>query len=469
MQEPVEATEKAKDLLRMSVAKARFLSPLKRVEIDVTQKALVIGGGISGMITSLSLGEQGFEVFLVEREKELGGHARHIYNTIEGRDVQNFLKKTIEKVKSHKLIRLYTGADIESISGFIGNYETEILKHDGAKEKLRHGVVIVATGADEYQPTEYLYGKDKRIITQRELEELLEEARSKKPEARDESKEKNLASYLLPHASIVMIQCVGSRDDKHPYCSRICCTQAVKNALRLLEENPDLSIYILYKDVRTYGLKENYYHKAREAGIIFVRYDDGTKPELRTTDGKLIFSVFEPILHEKIENGADLIVLSTGIEPNKDRERLAKMLKVPLNSEGFFLEAHVKLRPVDFATEGVFIAGMAHNPKTIDEAIGQAEAAAARATTILADKKYYAEATISHVNEDLCAGCGVCSSLCPYEAIEIVSVDSKRKSKVNEALCKGCGTCVAGCPSGAMEQFGFTKRQVTAMLEALRE
>ncbi len=459
MNEPKEATRKAQDLLRMAVSKARHLSPLKRVEISVVQKALVVGGGVSGLVASLSLAEQGFEVFLVERDKELGGHARHIYSTLEGRDVQSFLNKTIQKVRDNKLIRVYAGASLESIAGFIGNYETEILKPDGSKEKVKHGIVIVATGANEYTPTEYLYGQDNKVVTQRELEEKLYNHSS-------------ASGGIQPfnYDNIVMLQCIGSRDEQHPYCSRICCMQAVKNALRILEVNPLANIYVLYKDVRTYGLKEDFYHKAREAGIIFVRYDDEHKPGLhRTVDGRLMMSVFEPILQESIELAPDLIVLSTGIEPNKDSEHLAKMLKVPLNSEGFFLEAHVKLRPVDFATEGIFVAGLAHNPKTIDEAIGQAEAASARASTILAYDKYYAEATISCVNEELCAGCGVCSALCPYEAIELTAVDGKRKSKVNEALCKGCGTCVAACPSGAMEQYGFTKQQVFAMLDALSE
>jgi heterodisulfide reductase subunit A len=475
MNEPKGAFEKAKDLVRMSVAKARLLMPLKQVEIDVVQKALVIGGGIAGMVSSLSLAEQGFEVFLVEREKELGGNLRHIYYTIEGRDVQRFLRRTIEKVKNTGLIKVFTGADIKSISGYIGNYETEITIEiskeipspfpppqvgrdkgrgevgDAYSTKVKHGVVIVATGAQEYQPTEYMYGKDKRVITQRELEEQIS----------------NLKSQISNLKSVVMIQCIGSRDDSHPYCSRMCCSQAVKNALKFLEVNPEANIYVLYRDVRTYGFKEDFYRNAREAGVIFIRYDNDSKPEIHSNNGRLNVSIFEPILKEKIELCSDLIVLSTGIEPEKDNEVLAKMLKVPLNDEGFFLEAHVKLRPVDFATEGIFVAGMAHSPKCIDEAISQAEAATARATTIIAHEKYYAEAAISHVNEELCGGCGICSGLCPFEAIEIVIEDTERKSKVNEALCKGCGTCVAACPSGAMEQYGFTKHQIMAMINAL--
>jgi heterodisulfide reductase subunit A len=454
MQEPAEATAKAKDLVRMAIAKARLLATLKRVELDVTQKALVIGGGVTGMVSALTLADQGFEVFLVEREPELGGHMRHIYRTIEGRNVPGYLDRITASIKGNKLIRVFAGAEVESLKGFVGNYETRIKKADGGVATAVHGVVIVATGADEYAPGEYLYGSDKRVVTQRELEKMLNDQG---------------ALEKMNVRNIVMIQCIGSRDERHEYCSRICCLQAVKNALHVLEQDPQANVYVLYRDIRTYGLREDYYRKAREAGVVFIRYDDAAKPVLEPHGGALRMKVHEPILRETIEIAPDLVVLSAGIEPHKDNAVLAKMLKVPLNSEGFFLEAHVKLRPVDFATEGVFVAGMAHSPKGIEEAISQAKAAATRATTIIAHKKYYAEATVSFVNEDLCAGCGVCSALCPYEAIEITTKDDKRLSKVNEALCKGCGTCVAACSSGAMGQYGFTKQQVLAMVDALKE
>ncbi len=457
MGEPESATEKAKDLLKMAVKKAGLLIPLKRVEIDVIQKALIIGGGIAGMCSALSLADQGFEVFLIEKEPELGGNLKHIYETIEGRDVQYFLKRTIERVKNHKLVRVFTDAEIKSISGFIGNYETIIKqrnkKQEGGEQiKIRHGVVIVATGAREYKPTEYLYAEDKRVITQRELEQRFFNHSTTQP---------------FDHPTIVMIQCVGSRDEKHKYCSRICCSVAVKNALKILKINPAANVFIIYKDMRTYGFKEDLYRKARELGVLFIRYDDNHKPVVQTDDGKIAVRVFEPVIKEDIEISPDLLVLSSGIEPNGTNAELAKMLKVPLNSDNFFLEAHVKLRPVDFATEGIFVCGMAHSPKLLDEAITQAEAAAARATTVLANKKYYAEATVSYVNEELCAGCGMCSALCPYEAIEMSTKNGKKISRVNEALCKGCGTCAAGCPSGAMNQYGFTKQQIMEMVEAL--
>ncbi|MEO0096201.1 MAG: CoB--CoM heterodisulfide reductase iron-sulfur subunit A family protein [candidate division WOR-3 bacterium] len=452
MYEPESATEKAKDLVRMAVSKARLLMPLKRVEIDVIQKALVIGGGIAGMSAALLLAEQGFEVFIVEKEKELGGNLRHIYKTLENRDVQYFLNRTIEKIKNNKLIKIYTDARIEQITGFVGNYKTRIKTGESEIQEFEHGVVIVATGAHEYKPDEYQYGKDSRIITQRELEEKIFN---------------HLTIQPFNYKTIAMIQCVGSRDNDRKYCSRICCSQAIKNALNLLETKPDANIYILYKDIRTYGFKEELYRQAREKGVVFIRYDDEKKPELQMEDGRLKIKVFEPILKEELVIESDLVVLSAGIIAQPDNAELAKMLKVPLNSDGFFLEAHVKLRPVDFATEGVFVAGMAHSPMTIAESIMQAQAAAARATTILSNKKYYAEATISSVNEELCAGCGMCGALCPYEAIVYIEKDGKRISSVNEALCKGCGTCVASCPSGAMTQYGFTKKQIMAMVEAL--
>lgn len=452
MNEPKGATEKAKDLVEMAVAKAALLTPLKRVEIDVIQKALVIGGGIAGMISSLSLARQGFEVYLVEKEKKLGGNLKHIFYTIEGNDVQDYLMSLVKEVKNNKLIHLFTNAKIESTKGFIGNYKTEILPGRGKRKKFEHGVVIVATGAGEYKSDEYLYGQDERVVTQRELEEKIVESNP-------------LTSNLK---YVVMIQCVGSRDNNgNPYCSRVCCTHAIKNSLKLLELNPKTKIYILYREVRTYGFKENFYTKARESGVMFIRYDNDRKPIVENSDGSLSVSLFEPVLQKDIEIHPDLVVLSTGIEPNNNDE-IAKMLKVPLNSDGYFLEAHVKLRPVDFATEGVFVAGLAHSPKFINETICQAGAAAARASTILASDKYYTEATVSHVDEDICVGCGICSGLCPYEAIEIVSEDGKRKSKVNEALCKGCGTCVAACPSGAMDQYGFTKNQIMSMIEAIK-
>jgi heterodisulfide reductase subunit A len=419
----------------------------------VIQKALVIGGGAAGMAASLSLARQGFEVALVEKENELGGNMRHIYYTIEGDGIQDFLANMAQEVCKSDLIRVYKKANVASVTGFVGNYVSEINLEDGSREKFEHGVAIVATGAQEYVPEEYLYGEDERVVTQREFEERLVKG----------------DSSMTDVNTVVMIQCVGSRDDCHLYCSRRCCSQAIKNSLKLLRMNPEARIYVLYRDVRTYGFKEDFYTEARERGVLFMRFDTTRKPTVQNNNGSLKVVTFEPVMQRAVEITPDLLVLSAGIVPNTDNDRIAKMLKVPLNSDGYFLEAHVKLRPVDFATEGIFVAGLAHSPKFIGEAIAQAEASAARASTILANKKYYAAATVSRVDEELCVGCGLCSSLCPYEAIEITLKDGKRVSSVNEALCKGCGTCVAACASGAMDQYGFTKRQIMNMISTLKE
>jgi heterodisulfide reductase subunit A-like polyferredoxin len=450
MREPEKATKKAKDLVRMAVAKARLIEPLKRLPLDVTPRGLVIGGGVSGMTSALRLAEEGYEVYLVEKERELGGQAKDIHYTLEGEDVQKFLGKLIAKVKSNDRIRLFTGAKIENIEGFVGNFKTTV-KIDSSIKELEHGIIIVATGAKEYQPTEYLYGKERGVVTQRELEKLMVNGKLE----------------VNTQNSMVMIQCVGSRNDKHPYCSRICCSEAIKNALKIKQLNKKANIYILYRDMRTYGFKEDYYQRAREEGVIFIRYEEGQEPEVKKGKEKLEVLVKDLILKENLLINADLVVLSTGVISSEDGEELAQMLKVPLNEDGFFLEAHVKLRPVDFATEGIFLCGLAHSPKFIEESISQANAAISRACTILAKDKILAEGTVVSVNEDRCNGCGICEAVCIYNAIEIDK--EKRVAKVNEALCKGCGTCTGACFSGAINQRGFKREQILAMTKAALE
>lgn len=445
------ATQKTKKLIRMAVSKAALLEPIPTIELDVVQKALIIGGGLAGMISALTIANQGFEVYLIEKENELGGNLKNIYYTIDDRDVQKYLKSLIKKVEKHPKIKLYKKARIEKVEGYIGNYYTTI-KNSKTKLTINHGVIIVTTGAEEFRPNEYFYGKDRRVITQLELEKEL-------------SKNKNFNKK-----TIVMIQCVGSREEKRPYCSRICCTEAIKNSLKIKEKYNDTEIFILYRDIRTYSFKETYYEKAREKGIIFIRFNKDEKPQVKKGKKDLEIKVREPILNEIINIHADYVVLSPAVVPRKDNFKLAKKLKVPLNEDNFFLEAHVKLRPVDFAHEGIFLAGMAHSPKTIGETIVQSYGAASRALTIISKNKYFIDLPIATINEDLCSGCALCEKTCPYNAIEMIKVLKEDKeiivSHITEGACKGCGICVAACPSGAIDQKGFKQDQISSMIHA---
>jgi heterodisulfide reductase subunit A-like polyferredoxin len=452
MQEPERATAKARSLVEMAVAKAGLLEPLKSVVLPVTQKALVLGGGLAGMVSALSIAEQGFEVTLVEREKELGGNARNLRYSLEGADVKAYLGSLMARVETHPRIKVYKGATAESIQGYIGNYKTKLkLAGRDYEPEVEHGVVIVATGAREARPKEYLYGEDDRVITQLELEQRIVGAD---------------ATKLARLKNVVMIQCVGSRDEERPYCSRVCCQDAVKNALKLKELNPKVNVYVLCRDVRTYGFLEEYYQRARDLGVVFVRYEPEEKPTVEADGDKLLVKAKDSTLGATLSISPDLVVLASGIIPHDDAAVVSRMLKIPLNEDGFFLEAHVKLRPVDFATEGVFLAGLAHSPKNIQETVAQAKAAAARAATILARDTYEAGATTAVVNDLVCAGCGICASVCAYGAPGLIEKDGKTVSRVNEALCKGCGNCVAACPSGAMSHLGFSRRQTRAMLHA---
>ncbi len=447
MHEPEEATEKAKDLVRSIVAKAKLLKPLKKPLINVTPVGLIIGGGVSGMTAALELAKQGFEVHLVEREKELGGHLRTFHYLLEGEDPREKLNNLTKAVMENEKIHVYLGAEVADASGFVGNFKSHIKLQSGERKEIEHGIVIVAIGAVEYKPTEYLYSKDSRVMTQHELEEAIANGRFKAK-------------------SLVMIQCVGARNEERPNCSRICCGQAIKNALKIKEISPQTEIYVLYKDMRAYGFKEDYYREAATKGVLFINYEDERKPKVANENGKLKVTFWEPVLNEEVEIEPDLLVLSAATIPNPDNKHVAEMLKVPLTKDGFFLEAHMKLRPVDFATDGVFLCGMAHSPKYIDESIAQACAAAARATTILSKPTLEMEGIVANVNEDLCSGCRICEYLCPYGAIEMKDKDGKITAHVIEALCKGCGACGTACPTKAIIMGHFTTEEILAQVKA---
>jgi heterodisulfide reductase subunit A len=447
MHQPEEATEKAKALVRSIVAKARLLRPLKNPVIGVTPVGLVIGGGVSGMTVAIELAKQGFEVHLVEREGELGGHLRKIYYTLEGEDPQGFLKKLVDEVTTNREIHVYLGSEVTEVNGFVGNFKSKITQN-GKEREIENGVVIVATGATEYKPREYLYGNSPNVVTQHELEE-------------------RLARGSFKANDVIMIQCVGARNAERPNCARICCGQAIKNALKIKEMSPETEVYVLYKDVRSYGFKEDYYREAAEKGVIFVNYTDERKPTVTDENGKLRVVFWEPIMKQEIEVEPDILALSAATIPHSDNKRIAEMLKVPLTRDGFFLEAHMKLRPVDFQTDGVFLCGMAHSPKFIDESISQACAAAARATTILSKKTLEMEGIVANVDEDLCSGCRICENLCPYNAIEMNEKEAgKITAHVIEALCKGCGVCGTACPTKAINLGHFTTQEILAQVKA---
>ncbi len=449
MHQPKEATEKAKELLRMAVAKSRLLQPLKEPVVEVTKKGLVIGGGLSGMRAALELARQGLDCALVERETELGGNLRHIYSTIDGNDPQELLRNTVKQVTENPRIQVFTKAELKNLNGYVGNFKS-IISTNGSEKEFEHGVVIVAVGAKESTPTEYLYGQDRRVITQKELEEKIAHQWEEVHRSRN----------------IVMIQCVGSRTLERPNCSRICCSVAVKNALKIKEKNPDAKVTILYRDIRTYGLMERYYTQARNQGIEFIQYELDAKPDLKVEGGLLQLKVKDRILGEEVILQPDLVVLASAIVPYEN-EALAKMLKVPLTADGFFLEAHMKLRPVDFATDGIFLAGLAHFPKTISESISQADAAVARATASIAKGYVSVLPTISEVDQTRCVGCGLCELLCPFSAIRVVETEKGSKAETIAASCKGCGVCSASCPQKAATVHHFSDEQLTAQIEAL--
>ena len=447
-QEPEKATRKACDLVRLAVAKVKLATPLYKRSTSVNKDALVIGGGLAGLTAALDLAQQGFNVALIEKQAELGGHFRHVRTTLSGRKTAPRLVSLIEQVGCHAKIKTYLNAKIASISGYVGNFTTEL---QTPAVTIKHGVVIVASGAEQHEPTEYGYGRDNRIMTQRDFETMLHD--------------ENLQSTIDKVKSVVMIQCVGSRDDERDYCSRVCCAHALKNAIFLKTINPKAAVYVFFRDIRSYGLREKYYRKAREMGVLFIRYDRDAKPKVKISGGNLNVTVHDAILGTTVAVKPDLLVLSAGIVANPDNKELSQFLKVPLESDGFFLEAHVKLRPVDFATDGIFVCGLAHYAKDISETIAQARAAAGRAAIVLSKETIESEGRISGVRPELCSGCGTCVAVCAYNAIELDPVTNV--AIINETLCKGCGACAASCRGNAVDLNGFKNEQILSMLSTI--
>jgi len=452
--EPEDATRKAQDIVRMSVARCALLEPLQEIDLPVNKTALVVGGGIAGMTCALSIADQGHEVHLVEKDKDLGGMARRIQTTLEGLDVQAYLRNLVRKVYQHPLIHVYTDAVITEATGYVGNFVTRV-KSDRGVGEIKHGATIIAIGADQYQPTEYLYGEDERVVTQLELGERIAIADEK----------------ILNSKCLVMIQCVGCRNEERNYCSRICCSQAVNNALKLKEINPEMDIYILFRDMRTYGFREDYYRDASNKDVKFIRWEPEDKPKvaMTTAEGRPVLrvTVTDPILGEELAIDADAIALAAAIIPPVDNQDIAQLFKVSLGPDQFFKEAHVKLRPVEFSAEGVYLCGTAHYPKHIPEAINQAYGAAGRALTLLSHDIVTVSGSVCEVDEKKCMGCGACIEACTYGAIEFQDTRQGKKAVVNPVICKGDGLCNAKCPTGAIRLKHFTDEEIISEIDAV--
>jgi heterodisulfide reductase subunit A len=453
--EPEKATAKAKDQVRMAVAKAALSVPIQRGKVNVVPKALVIGGGMAGMHAALSLADQDFQTVLLEKSDRLGGNGWRVNTTDRGQAVRPYLEHLIERVEKHPKVKVLKNAELQTAVGSVGSFVSQV-RVDGEERAVTYGVAVIATGGKESRPEEYLYGEDPRVTTHLEFDALM----------------RDNPTVFKKDQSVVFIQCVGSRDAKRPYCSRVCCTHSVKAALALKELHPQMNIYVLNRDIRTYGEREDLYRKARDLGVIFIRYDLDRKPQVRKEGDDLTVDVFDPILQMPVSIVADHLVLAAAIEANVSKD-LVELYKCAANADGFLNEAHPKLRPVDMAVDGLFVAGLCNYPKPLNETIAQAKAAAARAATILSQTEMTLDAIKSFVT-DKCDGCALCLDVCPYRAIQLEEYQgedqrSHRRIITDKALCKGCGLCAATCPKGGVYVHGFTLDQLKAQVAAALE
>jgi heterodisulfide reductase subunit A len=438
------ATQKAIDIVNMNIAKAALLQEVKSESVPVTHAAMIIGGGLAGMTAALSLAEQGFSVHIVEKEAHLGGLAAGVLHTLEGDSVRELVRRKNLQIDDHPSITVHVGVEVSKTEGYVGNFKTTL----NDNSEIDHGVIVIASGGMEYVPTEYGYEESDNVLTQRQLERLL------------------TANKVQAGDRIAMIQCVGSREEPHNYCSRICCQDAIKNAIAIKEKKPDAQVVILYRDIRTYGLRENYYTKARDLGVRFVRYEVDNKPQVTQVGQGFEVKAYDPVLEMEIILPADYVVLSTGLRPHPTNDKLGEMYKLTRNEDGYFLEAHVKLRPVDFASEGLFVAGLAHAPKNLDETISQALAAAGRAGTVLSQNQLAVSGIIAKHKRDRCMSCLACFRACPFDS---PFIDEDGRISHNEVKCTGCGICAGICPAKAFQVNSFKDNQIMAMIDSLTD
>ncbi len=454
--DPKAATAKAKDLVRMAAAKVTFGDSLQPIAVPITQKALVIGGGVAGMTGALNLAEQGFEVHLVEKTDTLGGNALNLKHTWSGQHIPTQVAKLVDKLLWNDKITIHKESTVTAVEGFVGNFRSTLTSKSGESKVVDHGAGIVATGGDAYVPKEYNFDSLTCVVTSAQFDRLFE------------LNEKHVKSARR----FVFIQCVGSREDDNMYCSKVCCTHSVQSAIALKKENPDRNVYILYRDMRTYAQRETLYKQARQLGVIFINYELHGKPKVTGNGAAIDVEVWDHVLHRPLRIEADMVILATAIRPKEDAATLGQLYKVPVDGQGFFQEAHAKLRPVDFSTDGMFVAGLAHYPKPLEESVAQALAASARAATLLSRSHISLDAVKAAVDEKNCDGCALCVDVCPYNAITLVDkpaedgAEAGKVIRVNKAQCKGCGLCQGTCPKRGVYVSGFTMKQISAQIQA---